>query len=331
MADRINPPVSEEVVPVDTEVDVPVVGRKKPHRDPHALLTGRPPIQEYLAIAQQAAEGSPSDIGALMDQWRAASDQIATLTTTEANAADGADLTPLPADLQELRADYLADPMIMRSFAFLPTDIWMVDLDKVIVFQKTVNLRYARQIGTGLRKHMSASDLMRFCLGIDQQRPPVRFAQAAQNAFSFVSESTDLRCLDVTVLDPNQVSGYTPQGHAARIIGIVVGFSSNALNLVRVNGRLILNNGSHRAYALRDAGQTRVPAVVQEVTRREELTLFPLVSEHTDVYLDAPRPPMLKDYFDPALHTVIELPRRLRQVRVGYGVEVSDAPAMESY
>jgi hypothetical protein len=330
MSDPItNVTAADNVAPPGREGDVRVVGRKEPQRDRHALLTGRPPIQEYLAIAQQAAGGSPADIGALMAAWRSANDRIAALEITEAGAADDAALTPVAPELQELRDQYLADPMIMRSFALLPSDVQAVDLDEVVVFQKSVNLRYAEQIGTALGKRISTEDLMRFSLGLDQPPPPVRFALAAQNAYSFVSESTDLRCLEVTTLDPRQITGFTPQGHAARVIGIVVGFSSNALNVVRANGRLILSNGSHRAYALRKAGVTLVPAVVQEVGHLDELALFPAIKEHADMYLTARRPPLLKDYFDTSLHTIIELPRRLRQVRISYGVEVTDAPAMD--
>jgi len=219
--------------------------------------------------------------------------------------------------------------MIARSFALLPSDVEMVDLDKVVVFQKSVNLRYTDQIGVALGPGMSATDLMRFSLGLDQPTPPMRSAPAAQNAYTFVSESTDLRCLEVTPLDPKQVTGYTPQGHVAGVIGILVGFGSNALNVVRVNDRLILNNGSHRAYALRKAGVRFVPAVVQNVTRPDELALLPAISERPDMYLTGPRPPLLKDYLDASLHIVIELPRRLRQVRITYGIEVTDAPAMD--
>ena len=56
-------------------------------------------------------------------------------------------------------------------------------------------------------------------------------------------------------------------------MGLVVGFSSNYLNVVAAEGRLVLNNGYHRVYALRERGVTHVPCVMQRVTRREELEL----------------------------------------------------------
>jgi hypothetical protein len=120
MSDKaVNPPTAPDSQP-DAEVEVAVMGRGAPLRDPHALLTGRPPIQEYLSIAQQAADGSSSDIKALMEEWRRASDHITALTHEESGAADGPSVPPLPAGLAELRATYLADPVVMRSFAAIP-------------------------------------------------------------------------------------------------------------------------------------------------------------------------------------------------------------------
>ncbi len=329
MPDPINATAGEPVAPSDAATEMPLVGRRAATRDPHVLLTGRPPAEEYLGIAQQAAQGSSFDVRALMAEWRRACDHVAVLMQQEAAIADGVSVNPLPGELSQLAAAYLADPMVVRSFSVVPVDVMMVELDKLVVFQKVINLRYAQQLGTVLDKDMTPEALMRFCLGIEQPRPPVRVLQSAQNAYTFVSESLDLRFLDIADLDPKDVRGFTPQGEAARAVAIFIGYGTNALNVVNVSGRVVLNNGSHRAYALRAAGLMHVPAIVQQVSHPEELAFFPALKENADVYLAAPRPPLLKDYFDPQLHTVIDLPRRLRQVRVTFGVEPTDVPAMD--
>jgi hypothetical protein len=110
---------------------------------------------------------------------------------------------------------------------------------------------------------------------------------------------------------------------------LTIGFGSNYLNALEVEGRLVLNNGSHRAYALRDLGLTHAPCIVQQVTRRDELDLVASgdVQVNPDRYLKVPRPPLLKDYFDPQLRKVVPVPRKNRLVRVQYGFEQSDVPA----
>lgn len=310
-----------------TGPDIPLLGRQVAKLDKHVFLTGRPPIEEYLGFAQQAATGSQANVGKLMDDWRRANDRVMALTVSEGGAADGRVTAAVPAELDQLRLDYLADPVVQRSFAALPSDVQMVNLDDLVVFQKSINLTYADQLRTQLEGLSSPDALFRFCLAIGQPRPPVRTAPAAQNSFAFVSESSDLRCLEATVLDAKHLSDFTPNGHATDVLGFFIGYGTNAVNVVRINGRLILNNGSHRAYALRAANIERAPVVVQEVTRVEELAFFPQVKLNPELYLGTPRPPMLRDYFDKELHTIIDVPRRLRQVRITVGIEVTDTPS----
>jgi hypothetical protein len=109
----------------------------------------------------------------------------------------------------------------------------------------------------------------------------------------------------------------------------VVGFGSNFLNALHADGRLVLNNGSHRAFALRGLGVTQVPCIVQRVTRREELEVVANdeLARHADVYLRHPRPPVLKDYFDSELRTVVAAPRRWMQISVKWVAEPLAVPA----
>ena len=66
----------------------------------------------------------------------------------------------------------------------------------------------------------------------------------------------------------------------------------------------------------------------QQVSRREEFEVVgaQVVRQNYDLYLTNPRPPMLKDYFDPDLRKVIPVPRKRRMVKVSFGVETTDIP-----
>jgi hypothetical protein len=319
---------AEVVADDQAEPEVPVRGRQVPKLDKQLFLTGRPPIEEYLGFAQQAAVGSQVDVGTLMEEWRRANDRVVAISASEAGTADDRATEPVPPELDQLRAEYLADPVVHRSFAALPSDVQMVNLDDLVVFQKVINVTYADQLRAQLESVRTPEALFEFCLAIDQPRPPVRVSPAAANSYAFVSESSDLRCLEAAVIDAGQISEFTPNGYATNVLAFFIGYGTNAVNVVRINGRLILNNGSHRAYALRAAGIGRVPVVVQEVTRQEELVFIPPVKQSPELYLAATRPPMLKDYFDAQLHTVLEVPRRLRQVRLTFGIEATDTPSV---
>jgi hypothetical protein len=50
------------------------------------------------------------------------------------------------------------------------------------------------------------------------------------------------------------------------------------------------------------------------------------IRRDADVLLDAPRPPVMKDFLDPTLCRRVTRPRKTRQVRVTFTVEELDVP-----
>jgi hypothetical protein len=153
--------------------------------------------------------------------------------------------------------------------------------------------------------------------------------QTAANSFTFISPSNDFRFVESRLLGPADVPGYIPQGPVTGVLGLVLGYGSNFVTALQVENRLILINGSHRAYALREMGIDRVPCLIEHISRREELEVVIAgeVSQKPDLFLKAARPPLLKDYFDPALRKLVGVTRKDRLVRVTFGIEQSDIPA----
>ncbi len=298
--------------------------------DEHVFLVGRPPIGEYLGFVQSlAVNGHAADLGELTEEWRKANDHVRALETTEAGIADNPPIRELSPDLAALAAELGRDAMFRRVFRFVPSRIALVELDRLMVFQKNINLQYVEELKARLGNSPSPASIFRLALSIDRVEPPVRHMQGPGNLFSFLCPSNDLRFLEPMVLAPEQVNGFTSTGRPNTVIGLAVGFGSNYLNALHVDGRLILNNGSHRAYALRDLGVTEVPCIVQTVTRRDELELVASgdFQRAPDRYLKTSRPPLLKDYFDPKLRKIVTVQRKNRLVRVQIAVEQADVPA----
>ena len=131
-------------------------------------------------------------------------------------------------------------------------------------------------------------------------------------------------------MQSNHIKDYPPPGNLVGVVGLAVGFGSNFMNALYAEKRLILNNGSHRAYALREMGFTHVPCIVQHISSRDQLDVVGAseVVEDPDYYLKHPRPSMLKDYFNPKLHKVMPVHRRLRQVTVKFEVDEAYVPAL---
>lgn len=140
----------------------------------------------------------------------------------------------------------------------------------------------------------------------------------AGNSYVFRLPSNDLRFHELKLLSASQIAGYLPMGPVAGVLGLAVGCGANYLQAMYVENRLILGNGSNRAYALRDMGIKHIPCVIQHVSRREELSLTGAldVQQHPDLYLVAPRPALREDYFDQQLRKLVAVPRKLCQVKL---------------
>jgi hypothetical protein len=297
--------------------------------DELVYLSGRPPLGEFLGyVSTQTVGGESADIGILASEWRKANDHIRELEAREAGLADNPPTKAVPEALAQLVAQVLADPMFRRTFSIVPAEVRIVELDRLVVYQKHINLSYVQRLKRELGASPTDETVFKVCLPFHHPQPSVNYARIAQNAYVFSSPSTDLRFLEATLIQAAQVTGYSPAGPVSAIVGLVVGFGSNFLNALRIEDRLVLNNGSHRAFALRDIGVTHVPCVVQHVSRREELGVVgpAEVNDSYDLYAKAPRPPLLKDYFDPELRKLLTVPRRNRQVKVTFGVEQIDVP-----
>lgn len=298
--------------------------------DEHVFLVGRPPLGEFIGfVSSLALEEQAADQRALADEWRKANDQIMRLENQEAGWADNPEILDLPSSFDSLREQVYRDPIYKRSFSIVPTSIGMVELDRLVVFQKHINLEYVRLLQNKLGQEPPNETIFCTCLPFDHPLPPIQNLMISNNAYVFVSPSTDLRVLEPVLFEQGQIINYQPSGPISGVVGIVVGFGSNFLNAIAAEGRLVLNNGSHRAFALRDLGIKTVPCIIQHVSRREELDVIGSkeIRQNKDFYLRAPRPPLLKDYFNPKLRKIFLVPRRNKQVKVSFGVEQINIPA----
>ncbi|SRR5712691_2839561 len=303
----------------------------EPSVDDYVYLVGRPSLRDYIYfMTEWARYGKTADVRALTDEWRVASARISELEKQEAGWADNPVIAPLGDHLEPLRAEVLNDPLFAQAFGTLPADIAVVELDRLVVYQKHVNVNYVPHVQSRLGNQPSEEDIFRVCLPFDHPQPVVRWMRSHHNTYTFFSPSNDLRFLDAAILDFSQILGQAPPGAVSAVVALSVGFGSNFLNAIHVEDRLILNNGSHRAFSLRHMGITHVPCIVQSVCSREELKTIASSSlmRNLDLCLRHPRPPVLKDYLDPELRKVVHVPRRLRQVRVKFEIDEADVPAL---
>ena len=294
-------------------------------------LIGRPTLKKFLRFVRSNGV-KPPDEGTLTDEWEAAYNFARTLEKEEAGAADNPAITKLEVNSnnEALLTEFLKDPLVQNGFNTMPSEVAFVELDRLVVYQHHVDLTYARLLERELGASPSEEQIFRTALMHDHPRPPVKWSRAGGNKFVFMCPSNDIRFLGAMSLKANNITDYALPGDLAGVIGLAVGFGSNFLNAIYAENRLILTNGTHRAYVLRKLGVTHVPCIVQHVSLREKLEVVAAseVCESPDYYLKNPRPSMFRDYFNPKLYKVMPAQRKLRQVTVKFEVDECSVPAL---
>ena len=300
--------------------------------DDFIVLKGRPSLAKFIRyIRDNAIGGLWTNDGELAGEWREARTVIQQLEVSERGWADSPGIEPLPEGMTRLAEIGLQQPSVQRLKFFAPRRWCLVEIDKVVVFQRSINLRYVDEIKASLPAKPTHEDIIRTAVGnIDQRRPAVRAYKATDTSYSFSSASNDLRFLDVVNLDPRSIHDYQPSGCASNALVIFVGFSDNLISAVRAGNRIILTNGSHRAFALRDLGIKHVPCLLAEATREEEfdIVLPGDVKEDREQYLRTPRPPVFKDYFDDRIRKIVPVARVNRVLEAQLNLEKSSIPAL---
>ena len=297
--------------------------------DDYVFLLGRPPISELIAfIRTMAVDGHSVDQIRLTQEWRESNQRLIEIEQLEAGLADNPPILAPPIEMQSFSQRVLADPIFSESYGSVPTELVLVELDRLVVHQKFINLGFVESLKATIPAVPTASDLARVAFGLDQEQPKITVRQAGQGIFQFISPSNDLRALENGLVHPSQVLGFKTTGRPHAYLVMAVGLGSNYLNALHIEGRLVLHNGSHRAYALRSLGVTHVPCVVQHVSLRDELELVASgdLLQNPDRYLKISRPAMLKDYFDEKLTKIFPVPRKSRLVQAQVGAGLSDVP-----
>lgn len=300
-------------------------GEDTHHLHEELWLLGQPPLKRYLDFVEdQLVDGTGADRAALAAEWRAASEHYQALERREAGAANQIECRPLDAAMAGLAARAQAHPRFRRAFDALPARFAMVELDRLMVFQKHVSATFVGELAARIGPAPGAAALFEFCVPLGVRDCPVQIRREGSHRYSFRCESTDFRYLESKLLRPEQISGHDPYGPLAGVVAIMVGFGSNFLNAVAVGKRLLLSNGYHRACALRAAGITHAPCIVQTAGTVDELELVAKseVMDDPPFYFESARPPLLKDFFDPRIRKLLPVRRQRRVIEVSF--EIND-------
>ena len=303
---------------------MPAAPRPVDATDQELCLMGATRMADFIDfVRERAIGGREMDPGDLADMWREAAQVFHDLQTAEAGAADKPGILPLSRSLQAHVTKLAELPSFQQTFSSVPVAFGMVELDKLIVCQQHIGRASVDRMVTGLPRPPSDADLAAVCLPLTAAPNAFRLAHQDDDRFVFVSDTHDTRFLGARVLDPAAVQGLKVNGHPQAVVALAVGFTTNVLNVVRYGSRVVLNNGYHRALALRELGVTHAPCLIQVCAHWEDVGLAGSSEMYHNgpVYFSSARPPLLRDFADPRLMRTFATRRLTREIRISYEVD----------
>lgn len=291
----------------------------QPPNERFLVLSGHAPIHEFVRyVKTRATDGQRADDVALTREWRQANARLKASVASDPRHMEMESPEPLAPHLARIADATLANSKGSKALEFVPHRWANIELDRLIVWQKYVNLGYANSIRDTLPPKPSDEQILQLATGDRGEAPVVHVNSLGSNSFAFSSRSNDLRVLGAVPLDPRNVSGYEPYGNAAAVLAVYVGYSVNVMWAVRLGNRVMLANGTHRAYALRAHGVTHVPCLISEASTRDDLDLLglPEGARNNESNFTRLRPPLLKDFFDERLCKCIPVTRNQHLIQL---------------
>lgn len=280
--------------------------------NPTLLIKGLFSLPKYIRFVRERCPPRSFDDAALVAEWREARAEAVQIMSNEAGIADKVDVLDLPEDMKPLAEQVLRQPSMHKLMSLVPRRWCMVEIDHLIVFQDSINLRHVHQLRKAMTSSPSAQEIIDLASCSSSHSHPVVRSSQSEGVYTFSSESNDLRFLDVATVEPTTIQNYDPFGSASHAIVIYLGFSDNVISATRSGNRIILTNGSHRVYALRELGFRYVPCLLTDASDGDvsDFLLPADVKQDPLFYLKAPRPPLFKDYLDPRLTRIVPVVRK---------------------
>ena len=258
--------------------------------------------------------------------WIKAAEVFQNLVNTEGGIPDTISAKPLPSEATDVITTLRQSPAFIKTFANFPVTFEEVEIDKVVAGQRTVHLDFVEKIKSNYTH--SPENLLNFCLHTGQDKTPLNVGRTAGNAFTFSSDNPSLRFLGgyEQPYDPEFMETHHPGGQPVHAVTLLVGYGISTMNVYRVGKRIILNNGFHRMYTLRDLGVKHVPVVVQRVTH-PDLELPERIADLPREYLtNAVRPGLMKDFFEEHLTCEVRQRNFLKSLQIAWAVNENLVP-----
>ncbi len=280
-------------------------------------------------VRTQALEEEGGRLPEIIGAWEALQPRIAELVQRESGQADTIQIAGIPDEYRAKLESFASDPLFQKTFASHPISFALLEIDKLVAPQRTVNLDYVDRLITSYPESPTVEDLLDICVSPKRKMDPIQHLEVGSNVHVFSSPNSDVRFLGAFVkhLTADDLEYAVSGGLPAAAIIAFVGYGGAPVNVLLADRRVVLNNGFHRVYALRSLGITEIPVVVQHI-RNVELEFPPAVAGlPKDYLLKAPRPVLIKDFFESEFAITLRVRERIKMVTLGINLGQHEVPS----
>ena len=249
-------------------------------------------------IKNKCIEEEYANSGEIFRSWQDATESLRQIETHESGGADNCEIFDISSGLIEAIRQ---NPTIKNTFSGHVLDFGMVEVDKIIAPQRQLLLDYVEELTKKIPKNPSEDELLKFCLIPDPQVPMPKPTRKGSNSWYFSSPSKDFRFLGGHVkerITKDDLESTKVGGFPTHAIMLFVGYGVGCMSATSVNGRVILTNGFHRAYALRKKGIKKIPLLLKKIGNADLDFPSEIQGLKKDYLLKHPRPIMIKDFFN---------------------------------
>jgi hypothetical protein len=298
------------------------------HFEQRYLFAFAPQAEVLQHVRTQSLKEDQEFLPSILAAWGELQPRVADLLQREVGLADKIHIADVPDAHNARLAAFAADPLFQKTFQTLPSTFALVEVDKLIAPQRTVNLDYVKRLSKSFPQAPTAQELLEICVAPTRSMDPIQHLELGPNMHVFSSPNSDIRLLGsfLKKLTPEDSQYALMGGLPAAAIITFVGYGGSPINVLHAGSRVVLNNGFHRVFALRSLGVKEIPVVMQEV-RNVQLEFPQVVAGLPREYLlGAPRPVMMKDYFEPDFAITLRVQERIRLVTLGLSSSQHDVP-----
>ena len=249
-------------------------------------------------VKNKCVDEESSNFTETIQSWQQATESLRQIEKEESGIVDKCETFDINSGLIEA---IKLNPAITNTFSKHVLDFKMVEIDSLIAVQRNISLDYVDELAKKIPKNPSEDDLLKFCLIPEQQVPLPKPTRKNSKSWYFSSPSNDFRFLGGYLkkeLTKQDIQLTKVGGYPTHAFMLFVGYGAVCMNAFSVDGRMILSNGFHRAYALKRKGVKKIPLLIKKISNSDLEFPDEVKGFKRNYLLKHPRPILVKDFFN---------------------------------